>query len=89
MKPSALTVVMDTILPPPGDPAGGGLGEAVLRVRDLSMAQNFNSGERDLDDWENLIEGVRPRLKLVRWEQPKGSVLGVLILERYEGGDAL
>lgn len=81
MKPGALAVVMDTVLPPPGK-GPGGLVEAGLRVRDLTMAQSFNSGEREMEDWVELIGGVRPRLGLVRWEQPKESAMAMLVLER-------
>jgi 6-hydroxytryprostatin B O-methyltransferase len=81
MKPGARAVVMDTVLPPPGK-GPGGLAEAGLRVRDLTMAQSFNGGEREMEDWVRLVEGVRPGLGLVRWEQPKGSAMAMLVLER-------
>ena len=81
MKPGALVVVMDTILPPP-EKGPGGFVEAELRVRDLTMAQSFNGGEREMEDWVELIGGVRPRLRLRTWEQPKGSVMAMLVLER-------
>ena len=81
MKPGALVVVMDTVLPPPGKGLGG-LVEAGLRVRDLTMAQMLNGAEREMEDWVSLIEGVRPGLGLVKWKQPKGSVMSILVLER-------
>lgn len=86
MKPGARAVVMDTVLPPPGK-GPGGLAEAGLRVRDLTMAQSFNGGEREMEDWVRLVEGVRPRLGLVRWEQPKGSAMAMLVLEREGSRD--
>ena len=79
-------VVLDTILPPPGKGLGS-LMEARLRVRDLTMVQSFNSGEREMEDWARLIEGVRPRLEMARWEQPRGSAMAVLILRRDRNRD--
>ena len=83
MKPGAVVVVMDIILPVLGTGLGGWV-EARLRVKDLTMAQSFNSGEREMDDWLKLVEGTRPGLRLVRVEQPKDSVMAGLILEKDE-----
>ncbi|KAK7992143.1 O-methyltransferase [Apiospora saccharicola] len=72
----ARIIIMDTILPPPG--STGRIQEAGLRVRDLVMAQNFNSKERELGEWEELFASVVPKLKLFGWKQPPGSVMAVL-----------
>ncbi|TVY18014.1 O-methyltransferase aurJ [Lachnellula arida] len=81
-KPGACIVIMDTILPEPGSvPA---MEEAGLRVRDLTMAQSFNSGERELSEWAGLIGSATPKLKLKEWKKPSGSVMGVMVVVRDE-----
>ncbi|KAI0099509.1 S-adenosyl-L-methionine-dependent methyltransferase [Daldinia grandis] len=75
-KSSARIVIMDIILPPPGTIER--TQEAMLRVRDLSMAQAFNSQERNLTDWEELFESAEPKLRLVSWKQPPGSSMAVM-----------
>ncbi|KAH8754202.1 S-adenosyl-L-methionine-dependent methyltransferase [Diaporthe sp. PMI_573] len=75
-KPDACIVVMDTILPPPGNTFS--TLQAQLRVRDLVMAQSFNSGERELVVWEQLFASTEPRLRLVDWCQPPGSVMAIM-----------
>ncbi|KAG4217102.1 hypothetical protein PC116_g34417, partial [Phytophthora cactorum] len=72
----ARMVIMDIILPPPGTIAR--TQEAMLRVRDLSMAQAFNSQERNLTDWEELFESAEPKLQLISWKQPPGSAMAVM-----------
>jgi hypothetical protein len=81
-NPRARVVVMDTILPPPG--TIGPVQEAALRVRDLTMAQGFNSKERELVEWEQLFASTNPPLKLTSWKQPARSCMAVmeLALER-------
>ena len=81
MRPTARVVVMDVILPVPAKGLGG-FPEARIRVRDLTMAQTFNGGEREMEDWVKLIDEVRPNLRLVKVEQPKGSAMALLVLER-------
>jgi 6-hydroxytryprostatin B O-methyltransferase len=75
-KVEARIVIMDTILPPPGtlDP----VEEASLRVRDLTMAQCFNSKERELAEWEELLQGTSPVLEIASWKQPPGSAMAVI-----------
>ncbi|OTB15083.1 hypothetical protein K445DRAFT_301687 [Daldinia sp. EC12] len=75
-KASARIVIMDIILPPPGTIER--TQEAMLRVRDLSMAQAFNSQERNLTDWEELFESAEPKLRLISWKQPPGSAMAVM-----------
>ncbi|KAI1481128.1 S-adenosyl-L-methionine-dependent methyltransferase [Daldinia eschscholtzii] len=75
-KASARIVIMDIILPPPGTIER--TQEAMLRVRDLSMAQAFNSQERNLTDWEELFESAEPKLQLISWKQPPGSAMAVM-----------
>ena len=85
-------VIMDTVLPRPG--SVGVMAEAALRVRDLSMLQTFNSGEREMEDWVRLIEevgkdgnGVGLRLKNV--EHPVGSSMAVLEVVRSDENDVV
>ncbi|KAI1467890.1 S-adenosyl-L-methionine-dependent methyltransferase [Daldinia caldariorum] len=73
---SARIVIMDIILPAPGTIER--TQEAMLRVRDLSMAQAFNSQERNLGDWEELFESAEPKLRLLGWKQPPGSAMAVM-----------
>lgn len=69
-------LIMDTVLPKPGSvPVSV---ERIVRVRDLTMLQAFNSKERDLDDWQSLLALVSPDLKLNNVVQPFGSAMSVL-----------
>ena len=73
---SSRLLIMDTVLPMPGSvPVSI---ERILRVRDLFMAQTFNSKERDLGDWKTLFATADPRLRLVGVIQPFGSAMSVL-----------
>lgn len=69
-------LIMDTVLPTPG--AVPVSVERIVRVRDLTMSQAFNSKERDLDDWKDLLAVTDPRLQLVGVVQPFGSAMSVL-----------
>jgi len=48
------------------------------RGYDLAMLQNFNSKERDADEWRTLFEQADDRLKLDRISCPPGSILSVI-----------
>ena len=75
-KADSRLLIMDTVLPMPGSvPVSV---ERIVRVRDLTMAQAFNSKERDLDDWKDLLAAADPKLQLVRVVQPFGSTMSVL-----------
>ena len=82
MQPDARILIMDTILPPQGSIPP--LQEALLRVRDLTMTQNFNSRERELDDWIGLFERVKPKLRLKDYKQPYGSSMAIMVLIKDE-----
>jgi hypothetical protein len=84
---------MEAVLPTPGSvPAPE---EALLRVRDLTMMQAFNSREREMDDWEQLFAAVSReenasaavagaaagRLVLKRLMKPFGSIMSVMEVE--------
>jgi 6-hydroxytryprostatin B O-methyltransferase len=75
-KPKSRLLIMDTVLPMPGsEPVSV---ERIVRARDLTMMQAFNSKERDLDDWKALLAAADPNMRLVRVIQPFGSAMSVL-----------
>lgn len=81
-KPGSRIIIMDTILPEPGSVSA--MEEAGLRVRDLTMAQSFNNGERELSEWTKLIESVTPKLRLKEWKRPPGSVMSMMVVTKLE-----
>ncbi|KAL8661128.1 MAG: hypothetical protein Q9202_005890 [Teloschistes flavicans] len=80
--PGSRLVIMDTVLPTPGSVAAS--EEALLRVRDLTMLEAFNSKERELSDWEHLLaqasvsDNSEGTLKLQSVTKPFGSVMSLL-----------
>lgn len=84
---SSRLVIMDTILPRPGEVPP--VQEAILRVRDLTMAQAFNNKERELDEWEELFESTEPKLRIKNLTQPFGSEMAILevVIRRDEADD--
>ena len=88
VRPGARILVMDTILPAaaaaPENRTMAPLREAMLRARDLTMAQALNSRERELSDWIRLFESTNPKLSLRNYRVPEGSVLGVMEVVRAE-----
>lgn len=75
-KPNSRLLIMDTVLPKSGSvPVSV---ERIVRVRDLTMMQAFNSKERDLEDWNGLLAAADPSLELVGVVQPFGSAMSVL-----------
>ena len=84
LGPNVRIIIMDTVLPRPGSiPASR---ERLMRVRDLTMMQAFNSKERALEDWTGLLERVDQRPRLVNVTQPFGSVMSALevVLDKPE-----
>ncbi|KAI1120078.1 sterigmatocystin 8-O-methyltransferase [Nemania abortiva] len=75
-------IIMDTVLPLPGEI--GARREAMLRVRDLTMLQAFNSRERELEDWKALLTAASGEavgdgeLELISLNQPFGSHMSIL-----------
>jgi len=69
-------LIMDTVLPKPGSvPVSV---ERIVRARDLTMMQAFNSNERDLEDWKKLLAYADARLRLAGVVQPFGSAMSIL-----------
>lgn len=80
MEGGSRLLIMDTVLPDPGSvPVSV---ERIVRVRDLTMLQAFNSKERDLEDWKHLLALVDPALELAHVVQPFGSAMSVLEVVR-------
>ncbi|GES66777.1 O-methyltransferase [Aspergillus terreus] len=78
LKPGARILIMDSVLPDPGSvPASR---ERLLRVRDLTMLQVFNSQERHLEDWKEIFTCVDSRLSAKKVIQTAGSVLSIIEL---------
>ncbi|KAL1953850.1 hypothetical protein VTO42DRAFT_2110 [Malbranchea cinnamomea] len=76
LKSSSRIIIMDTVLPRPGSIPSA--QERLLRARDMTMLEAFNSLERDLDDWKDLLACADSRLRLENVVQPVGSVMSVL-----------
>lgn len=80
-KTKSRLLIMDTVLPKPGTvPVSV---ERIVRARDLTMMQAFNSKERDLEEWKELFAAAAVsdiRLQLVNVVQPFGSAMSVLEL---------
>lgn len=69
-------LIMDTVLPKPGSvPISV---ERIARARDLTMLQAFNSKERHLEDWEELISSAGGGAQLAAVVQPFGSAMSVM-----------
>lgn len=73
---SSRILVMDTVLPTPGSLPSS--LERHIRARDMVMGQVFNSLERDIDDWKELLEAADERFEIVNVVQPAGSVTSVV-----------
>lgn len=80
-------LIMDTVLPLPGSISA--VEEALLRVRDLTMTQVFNSKERELGEFEELLAQATDkdgRLVLKACTKPAGSVMSIMeiVYERFD-----
>ncbi|KAI9867331.1 MAG: hypothetical protein M1830_005839, partial [Pleopsidium flavum] len=78
-NPNARLIIMDTVLPVPG--SVGTTEEALLRVRDLTMIQAFNSKERELSEFTDLFAQTCDqdgKLVLKNSVKPPGSVMSVM-----------
>ncbi|KAF2152834.1 S-adenosyl-L-methionine-dependent methyltransferase [Myriangium duriaei CBS 260.36] len=87
-NPASTLLIVDIVLPEPS--TVDLLEERLLRVRDLTMMQSFNSHERELVDWQRLLQETNEsdqshwRLKLKGIHKPAGSLLSILevVLEK-------
>lgn len=71
---------MDTVLPRHGTVPV--TEEALLRVRDMTMMETFNSHEREIDEWKDLIQGVHTGLRVQQVIQPAGSSMAIIEVVR-------
>jgi hypothetical protein len=76
LKAGAKVIVNEVCLPEPNRLAN--YHEQLLRGYDLSMQQNFNSKERDAEQWESLFRAASPRFRLRGIDCPVGSILAVI-----------
>jgi hypothetical protein len=77
MENGARLVIMDTVLPDvPGSISP--YREAMLRRRDITMMQFFNSREREYGEWIELLLRVNNRLRIVAKVEPHGSVMAIM-----------
>lgn len=76
LRGNSRIVIMDSVLPRPGSMPL--TQERLIRARDMTMLQVFNSSERHIEDWEDLLAMVDSRLRIVNLVQPLGSVMSVL-----------
>ncbi|KAL4985600.1 hypothetical protein BDW68DRAFT_179551 [Aspergillus falconensis] len=79
MKPGAAILVVDLLMPKPGEVPPR--QEAYFRCPDLLMAQFSNSGERDLEEWTEVIHGVTPKLRIADVIRPETTPVGMLMLK--------
>ncbi|PHH68066.1 hypothetical protein CDD80_286 [Ophiocordyceps camponoti-rufipedis] len=77
-KPGSRILIMDTVLPAPG--AVPLSREAKLRCRDMTMLASFNSGERELEEWEALLAELS-KVQVVNSRLVKATGVNV-VLER-------
>jgi 6-hydroxytryprostatin B O-methyltransferase len=82
-KAKSRLLIMDTVLPRPGSVPSS--VERLVRARDLTMMQAFNSNERGSDDWRRLLALACQDLRLVDVVQPLGSAMSVLEVVLGEG----
>ncbi|KAL8826355.1 MAG: hypothetical protein Q9191_003854 [Dirinaria sp. TL-2023a] len=85
IKPGARILIMDQLMPAPGTEPP--LREAIMRATDLTMAQNLNSREREMEDWIQLFENTTPKLKLKGYKLPVGSAMGLMEVVRANEKD--
>ena len=76
MKKGSRIIIMDTLLPRPG--TAPAVQESLLRAREMTMLQTFNSTERDMDDWKAVLKHADSRLQIANVVQPLGSMMAVL-----------
>ena len=78
-SPRARLIIMDTVLPRPGSIST--VEEGLLRVRDLTMIQTFNSKEREVGEFEKLFSQAHDEegcLALKNMIKPPGSLMSVM-----------
>ncbi|KAF2842144.1 S-adenosyl-L-methionine-dependent methyltransferase [Patellaria atrata CBS 101060] len=69
-------VIYERIVPLPG--AVSVLQERLVRAQDIQMWSCFNSKERELEEWKELVAKVDPGLKLTKVVTPHGSLYSAM-----------
>ena len=83
-------LIMDTILPDPG--TVDAVDESLMRYRDLTMMQVFNTKERELSEFKDLFEKAgdhEGRLILKNVRKSPGSALSVIEVAYQAHADGL
>ncbi|TRX96512.1 hypothetical protein FHL15_002784 [Xylaria flabelliformis] len=79
LKPGAMIVINDNVLPKPG--VLSDWQEDRLRSMDLTMTELQNSHEREVDDWAELFKAADARFEFKGAMQPPGANLWLLVAE--------
>ncbi|KAJ6127770.1 hypothetical protein N7471_008987 [Penicillium samsonianum] len=78
-NPTARLLIIDTVIPEPGQV--GVLDDALQRYRDLTMRQVFNTKERDLTEFQRILDATSDgagRLAVQKVRRSPGSALSVI-----------
>ena len=76
MSSGSRLVIMDSVLPRVGSMPSA--QERMLRARDMTMLEAFNSLERDEQDWKRLLATADQGLTLLSIQTPARSALSLL-----------
>ncbi len=80
MGPRSHIVIMDILLPEPGSIPS--VVERELRMRDVGMMQRFNGQERDLGEWNEVLQAADPSLRIREVKRPTGSIMSTMDVDR-------
>lgn len=79
LKPGSKIVLDETVIPPP-DKMPPQL-EFMMRSGGVSMNTLFNSGDREMTEWEGIFREADPRFEFKGGHRPPGSGLWVIEVE--------
>ncbi len=80
MRPGALILLNNRILPEPG--TVGARDEALGRARSLFMMQAMNGAEREEDEFRELVEGNGAGLVVQEVVKREGSALSLIVVRK-------
>ncbi|KAF1826400.1 S-adenosyl-L-methionine-dependent methyltransferase [Dissoconium aciculare CBS 342.82] len=78
LKPGARIVINEDVRSSFGSAVPSRWREEKMRSADLTMLQLFNGKERDLQEWQDLLEMADPRFHFRNVSKPAGSALSVM-----------
>lgn len=82
MKPGARLIIVDILLPPDYDETGRPVAPLSIRkllgAVDLQMLSLFNSKERKVEDWLDVVKRANERFELNNVHVVPGAPLGIL-----------